>query len=87
MDEVQKRILGNAVRYDILLKYFWVSVSSEELKELEKCVMERRVEEAEREEIIEEIARQMPMVVKASQQRAKGEEDMIRVMDYKTEMC
>ena len=53
--------------------------------------MERRVEEVEQEEMLEEIARQMPVAVKAAtggNRRGGAEEEaIIQVMDYKTEMC
>lgn len=84
LDELQKRILANAVRFDILLRYFWVSISPEQLRELETLIVEKRVEEVEQEEMLEEIARQMPLATKAAR---REDEAIVRVMDYKTEMC
>ena len=85
LNEVQKRVLANAVRHDILLKYFFTSVSAEQMRAFEGQVVETRVGDADAEEVLEELAQQMPFATKA----AKGmtNDPLLKIMDYKTEMC
>jgi hypothetical protein len=40
-------VLSNAVRYDLLLKYFWVCIGPEQLRELEEMIVRARIEEME----------------------------------------
>ena len=56
LDDLQKRVLSNAVRYDVLLRYFWVCVTPEQIRDLETRIVERGVEDAVQEEMLREIA-------------------------------
>ena len=85
LNEIQKRILANAVRHDILLKYFFSSVSVEQMRAFEGQVVEMRVGDAEQEEIMQELAQQMPFATKAA--KVMGNDPLLKIMDYKTEMC
>ena len=57
LTELQKRVLGNCLRYDLLLRPFWLTVSLDQLRKLEGAIVEGRVQEAEREEMLMEVAR------------------------------
>ena len=85
MNEVQKRILSNAVRNDVLLRYFFASVSAEQMRAFESQVLELRVGDADQEVILQELADQMPFALKAS--KVMASDPLLRIMDYKTEMC
>ena len=85
LNEIQKRILSNAVRHDVLLKYFFTSVSVEQLKMFESQVVELRVGDVEQEEVLNELAEQMPFALKAS--KIMQNDPLLKIMDYKTEMC
>lgn len=81
LNEVQKRILANAVRHDVLLRYFFASVSAEQMRAFEAQALELRVGDAEQEAVLRELAEQMPAG------KALAADPLLRVMDYKTEMC
>lgn len=85
LNEIQKRILANAVRHDVLLKYFFASVTVEQMRAFEGQVVEMRVGDAEQEEIMQELAQQMPFANKAA--KVMGNDPLLKIMDYKTEMC
>jgi hypothetical protein len=85
LNEVQKRILSNAVRNDVLLRYFFASVSAEQMRAFESQVLELRVGDADQEVILQELAEQMPFALKAS--KVMASDPLLRIMDYKTEMC
>lgn len=78
-------MLAQCVRHDILLKYFFVCLPQEQLKDFEARVLQQRAEDAQLEEVLLEISRQMPFTMKGA---ARSQEQLMRsVMDYKTEMC
>lgn len=57
LSELQKRTLSNCIRYDLLLRYFWVTTTPEVMRDLEALVVERQIEEVHQEDMLYEIAR------------------------------
>lgn len=47
LNETQKRILANAVKHDILLRYFFASISFEQMQQFEGLVVEQRTGDAD----------------------------------------
>jgi hypothetical protein len=85
LNEVQKRILSNAVRHELLLRYFFASVSTEQMRQFEGYVVSARSGEAEQEEMLHDLAQKMPFALKAA--KVESEAALVRVLDYKGEMC
>ena len=54
LNDQQKQILQHAIRNDILLKYFFVSISQEQLQEFENFIVELNREQ-EYEEVLQEL--------------------------------
>ena len=55
------------------------------MKNFESMVIQQRAEDAQQEEVLIEISRQMPFTIKGA---ARSQESMMRnILDYKTEMC
>ncbi len=75
LDETQKRVLSECVKREITLKWFWAAVNPEQIREFER--------RARGEQEAEEIAKVMHMVRRGDPR----EEQIVKVLDYKTEMC
>ncbi|CDW74513.1 tpr domain containing protein [Stylonychia lemnae] len=85
INENQRIILQNAIKNEILLKYFFISVSYEQLQEFEAFVLNQQ-QDAEYDEVLKELASQMPFQIKNSKANTNVD-PLVKILDYKFDMC
>jgi len=60
LTDLQKRILSNAIKKKILLKYFLATLSQEQVSQFESITVEMR-RKVEYQDILEQLHKQVPM--------------------------
>eukprot|EP00347_Sterkiella_histriomuscorum_P018564 403345037 len=99
LNDNQKLILQNALKNEILLKYFFVSVSVDQLLVFEKFVI-AQAKDAEYDEVLKDLAQQMPFQIRGGKNNLNGKsrdksgimsinnnDPLVKILDYKQDMC